>query len=155
MSIHGRLRRLVLGATLASIATLSVAGAAAAHECYNASRTEKADANAAGNSQAWMWASEVLVAFVIPGDIFGEAPLSPDELAEALAIIEAERAAGVAVYDLDRALLGRATAASGAFGKAQSSDGRGIDHATENLEQFDPLIGHLIGVFRQVRPAEG
>jgi hypothetical protein len=155
MSIHVRLRRLVLGATLASIATLSVAGAAAAHECYNASRTEKADANAAGNSQAWMWASEVLVAFVIPGDIFGEAPLSPDELAEALAIIEAERAAGVAVYDLDRALLGRATAASGAFGKAQSSDGRGIDHATENLEQFDPLIGHLIGVFRQVRPAEG
>ena len=150
MSINLRLRRVVLGATLASIATLSIAGAAAAHECYNASRSERADANAASKSAAWTWASEVLVAFVIP-EIVGDADgLTPDQLAEALAIIEAERAAGVDVYDLDRALLGRATAASGAFGKAQSSDDRGIDHATENLAQFDPLVGHLVGVYLSV-----
>lgn len=148
--MHFRFRRLVLGATLATFATLSLAGAAAAHECYNASRNAKADANAAGNSEAWMWASEVIVGFVIPGEIFGLPPLTPEQLEEALAIIEEERAAGVAVYDLDRALLGRATAASGAFGKPQSSDGRGIDHATLNLEQFDPLIGHLIGVYLAV-----
>jgi hypothetical protein len=150
MSFHARFRRLVLGATLASLATLSIAGAASAHECYNASRNAKADANAATNSQAWTWASEVLVTFVIPeivGDVDG---LTPEQLAEALSIIEEERAAGVAVYDLDRALLTRTTAASGAFGKAQSSDGRGIDHATENLEQFDPLIGHLIGIYMAV-----
>jgi hypothetical protein len=123
MSIHYRLRRLVLGATLASIATLTIAGAAAAHECYNASRTAKADANAATNSEAWMWASEVLVSFVIPGILGDPDGLTPGQLAEALAIIEEERAAGVAVYDLDRALLGRATAASGAFGKSQSRTG--------------------------------
>lgn len=150
MSFHARFRRLVLGVTLASLATLSVAGAAAAHECYNASRNAKADANAATKSQAWVWASEVLVTFVIP-EIVGDADgLTPDQLAEALAIIEEERAAGVAVYDLDRALLNSTTAASGAFGKAQSSDGRGIDHATENLAQFDPLVGHLIGVYMAV-----
>ena len=150
MSLHARFRRLVLGATLASLATLSIAGAAAAHECYNASRTARADANVAANSQAWMWASEVLVTFVIPEIVADPDGLTPEQLAEALAIIEAERAAGVGVYELDRALLTRATAASGAFGKAQSSDGRGIDHATENLEQFDPLIGHLIGVYMAV-----
>jgi hypothetical protein len=150
MSVHARFRRLVIGATLASLATLTVAGAAAAHECYNASRNARADANAATNSQAWMWASEVLVTFVIPEIVSDPDGLTPDQLAEALAIIEQQRAAGVDVYELDRALLGRATAASGAFGTAQSSDGRGIDHATENLEQFDPLIGHLIGVYMAV-----
>jgi hypothetical protein len=150
MSLHARFRRLVLGATLASLATLTAAGAAAAHECYNASRNARADANAATNSQAWMWASEVLVTFVIPEIVSDPDGLTPDQLAEALAIIEQQRAAGVDVYELDRALLGRATAASGAFGTAQSSDGRGIDHATENLEQFDPLIGHLIGVYMAV-----
>lgn len=150
MSFHARFRRLVLGATLASIATLSIAGAAAAHECYNASRNARADANAATKSEAWMWASEVLVTFVIPEIVADPDGLTPDQLAEALAIIEEERAAGVGVYELDRALLSRTTAASGAFGKAQSSDGRGIDHATANLEQFEPLIGHLIGVYMAV-----
>ncbi len=150
MSFHARFRRLVLGATLASLATLSIAGAAAAHECYNASRNARADANAATKSQGWMWASEVLVTFVIPEIVSDPDGLTPDQLADALAIIEAERAAGVDVYDLDRALLRNATAASGAAGKSQSSDGRGIDHATHNLEQFDPLIGHLIEVYMAV-----
>jgi len=150
MSVHARFRRLVLGATIASIATLSIAGAAAAHECYNASRSDRADANAATNSQAWTWASEVLVTFVIPEIVADPDGLTPDQLAEALAIIETERAAGVDVYELDRALLMRATAGAGAFGKSQSSDGRGIDHATENLEQFEPLIGHLVGVYMAV-----
>lgn len=150
MSFHARFRRLVLGATLATLATLTIAGAAAAHECYNASRNARADANAATKSQAWMWASEVLVTFVIPEIVADPDGLTPEQLAEALAIIEEERAAGVDVYELDRALLSRATAASGAFGKSQSSDGRGIDHATENLEQFEPLIGHLIGVYMAV-----
>jgi hypothetical protein len=150
--MHHRFRRLVLGATLATFATLSVAGVAAAHECYNASRSDKGDANAATNSNAWSWASEVILAFVIPTipQVNDPDGLTPAQLAEALAIVEEERAAGVAVYDLDRALLGRATAASGAFGKSQSSDGRGIDHATLNLSQFEPLIGHLIGIYQEV-----
>jgi hypothetical protein len=138
-----RFRRLVLGATLASIATLSIAGAAAAHECYNASRTAKADANVATRSAAWTWASEVVLRFVIP-DALGVA-----QLAEALAIVESERATN-AVYELDRALLMTATAASGAYGRPQSSDGRGIDHATANLDELEPLVGHLIGVFMAV-----
>lgn len=141
-----RLRRLVLGVTLATFATLSLAGVAAAHECYNASRTAKADANAAANSKSWMWASEVLVGFIVP-DILGEDPLTPDQLEDAMAIIEAERAAGVEVYALDRALKSNVTAASGAFGKPQSTDGRGIDHASLNVEQFVPLIEHLVGVY--------
>jgi hypothetical protein len=150
--MHHRLRRLVLGATLATFATLSVAGVAAAHECYNASRSDKGDANAATKSNAWTWASEVILAFVIPTipDVNDPDGLTPDQLAEALAIVEQERAAGVAVYELDRALLSRATAASGAYGKPQSSDGKGIDHATLNLEQFEPLIGHLIGIYMEV-----
>jgi hypothetical protein len=150
MGVHFRLRRLVVGATLASFATLSLAGVATAHECYNASRNAKADANAASKSAAWVWSSEILIRFVIP-EILGDADgLTEEQVAEALAIIEAERAAGVEVYALDRALLDRATAASGVLGKSQSSDGRGIDHATENLAQFEPLVGHLIGVYLAV-----
>lgn len=148
MSLQRRFRRLVLGATIASIATLSIAGAAAAHECYNASRSAKADANAATRSAAWTWASEVVLRFVIP-DILQAPPLDEAELAEALAIVEAERATNP-VYQLDRALLMTATAASGAYGKEQSSDGRGIDHATANLDELEPLVGHLIGVFMAV-----
>jgi hypothetical protein len=138
-----------VGATLASIATLSIAGAAAAHECYNASRTAKADANAATRSAAWTWASEVILRFVIP-DILGAEPLDETEVAEALAIVESQRAAGMAIYELDRALLMTATAASGVQGGPQSSDGRGIDHATSNLDELEPLVGHLIGVFLAV-----
>lgn len=148
--MHHRLRRLVLGATLATFATLSIAGVAAAHECYNASRSDKGDTNAATNSNAWTWASEVIVTFVIPEIVGDPDGLTPEQLAEALAIIEEERAAGVAVYALDGALLTRTTAASGVFGRSQSSDGRGIDHATENLDQFEPLIGHLIGIYMAV-----
>lgn len=143
-----RFRRLVLGATLASIATLSIAGAAAAHECYNASRSAKADANVATRSAAWIWASEIVLRFVIP-DILGADPLTAEQLAAALAIVEAERETNP-VYELDRALLTTATAASGAYGKPQSSDGRGIDHATANLEELDPLVGELIGIFMAV-----
>lgn len=151
MSTHHRLRRLVLGIALAGVATMSLAGVAGAHECYNASRSAKADANAANKSAAWIWTSEILLRFVIPFEILGDPDgLTEEELAEALAIVEAERAAGVEVYALDRAMLNTTTAASGAYGKPQSSDGRGIDHATLNLEQFDPLIGHLIGVYLTV-----
>ena len=149
MSLQHRFRRLVLGATLASLATLSIAGAAAAHECYNASRSAKADANAATRSAAWTWASEVILRFVIP-DILQEEPLDETEVAEALAIVESQRQAGITVYELDRALLMSATAASGAYDKPQSSDGRGIDHATHNLAELDPLVGHLIGIFMTV-----
>ena len=151
MSTHHRFRRLVLGIALAGVATMSLAGVAAAHECYNASRSANADANAANKSAAWIWTSEILLRFVIPFEILGDPDgLTEEELAEALAIVEAERAAGVEVYALDRAILNTTTAANGAFGKPQSSDGRGIDHATLNLEQFDPLVGHLIGVYLAV-----
>ena len=149
MSLQHRFRRLVLGATLASLATLSIAGAAAAHECYNASRSAKADANAATRSAAWTWASEVILRFVIPGEM-GMKPLDDAEMAEALAIVESQRQAGMAVYELDRALLMSATAASGAYDKPQSSDGRGIDHATNNLAELEPLVGHLVGIFMAV-----
>lgn len=144
-----QVRRLMLGVTLATIATMSIAGVAAAHECYNASRNAKADANAA-NSNGWDWASEVILAFVLPEIVGDEDGLTPEQLEEALGIVEAERAAGVPVYALDRALLSHATAASGSYGTAQSSNGKGIDHATLNLELFAPLIGHLSGIYAQV-----
>lgn len=148
MSLQHRFRRLVLGATLASLATLSIAGVAAAHECYNASRSAKADANAATRSAAWTWASEVVLRFVIP-DILGIDPLTDEQLAAALAIVDGERATNP-VYELDRALLMTATAGSGVYGGPQSSDGRGIDHATANLDELEPLVGHLIGIFMAV-----
>ena len=90
----------------------------------------------------------MILRFVIP-DILQTEPLDEAEIAEALAIVESERATNP-VYELDRALLSRATAASGAYGKPQSSDGRGIDHATANLDELEPLVGHLIGVFLTV-----
>jgi hypothetical protein len=148
MAIKILLRRLLLSATLASIAAMSVVGVAAAHECYNASRNATAEANAA-DSNAWTWASEILLRFVIPEFVGDPDGLTDQELAAALAIVEAERAAGVEVYALDQAILNRTTAAGGhgVAGTERLADGRGIDHATANLERLEPLVGHLIGVY--------
>lgn len=150
MGLQHRFRRVLLGATLASIATLGVAGAAAAHECYNASRSSTGDTQAASKSAAWTWASEVIVRYVIPGILGDSDGLTAAELDEALAIIEAERDAGVVVYELDRALLSPTTAASGAYDTPLSSDGLGIDHATNNLDEFEPLVWRLIDVYLSV-----
>jgi hypothetical protein len=146
-----------------------VSGVTAAHECYSEtqgghSRKGDPDHEAAkrvtlGYGRGKCREQErglglVLgdpASFRVPFEILSDPDgLTEEQLAEALAIVEAERAAGVEVYALDRALLTATTAASGAYGTPQSSDGRGIDHATLNLEQFDPLVGHLIGIYLSV-----
>lgn len=153
MDHHHRMRRLIASVVVASVATLSIAGAAAAHECFNDSRTARADANAA-RSNGWTWASEILLRFVIPGILADPAGLSEEQLSAALSIVEAERASGVAVYQFDRAMLEHATAmgGKGAYGGPKSDDGHAIEHATVDEAEFGPLVGHLIGVYMTVKP---
>lgn len=150
MSSIGWTRRALLSLTLASMAMLAVAGAVSAHECFNDSRTSNADTNAA-NSNGWSWASEVLLQFVIPTEIFGAAPLTDEQLAAAMEIVTAQKESGNfdAVYALDRALLSNSTAmqGQGAYGTAKSDDGRAIEHATADQAEFGPLVNQLIPIY--------
>jgi len=144
-----RFRRVIASVAVASIATVAIAGTTFAHECFNDSRTATADANAA-NGNGWNWASETLLQFVIPIEIFHAAPLTDEQLADALAIVEAEKASGQfdAIYALDRALLAHTVAMQGSgVDTAKFDDDRAIEHATADQDEFGPLVEHLIPIY--------
>ena len=148
-----RIRR-AAGASLLAVAALTLtAGTALGHECMNESRSAKGDAKAA-ESGAWTLASNVILQFIIP-DALGIDPLTPEQLAEAQAIVAEERASGdfAAIYAEDRAILIRATAMIGNTRDGftdKSDDERAIDHATADLAELDALVGHLIGIYMAV-----
>jgi hypothetical protein len=76
----------------AAIITGSGATAALAHECFNDSRSATGDARAAAG-QGWTLASDIILMFAIPEEL-ELAPLTPEQLADAQAIIaEGRRAA--------------------------------------------------------------
>lgn len=148
-----RIRR-AAGASLLAVAALTLtAGTALGHECMNESRSAKGDAKAA-ESGAWTFASNVMLQFIIP-DALGLDPLTPEQLAEAQAIVAGQKASGGfdAVYAEDRAILLRATAAFGTIKDGftdKSDDERAIDHATADLAELDALLGHLVGIYMAV-----
>ncbi|MGH2445590.1 MAG: hypothetical protein ACRDGD_06070 [Candidatus Limnocylindria bacterium] len=149
---HRLIRRLLASLMLASIATFAIAGATFAHECFNDSRNANADANAA-NGNGWDWSSEILLQFVIPGDIFGTAPLTDEQLAEAMVTVNAQKASGDfdEIYALDRAMLVHSTAMQGKGVKpAKGDDDHAIEHATADTAEFGPLINQLVPIYMAV-----
>jgi hypothetical protein len=145
-----RIRR-AAGASLLAVAALTLtAGTALGHECMNESRSAKGDARAA-ESGAWTFASNVALEFILP-EVLGVDPLTPEQLAEAQAIVAAEKASGDFddVYAEDRAILTRSTAMNGNSRDGftpKSDDERAIDHVTADLAELDALLGHLVEIY--------
>jgi hypothetical protein len=142
-------------ATLALSATIVVGSglAAMAHECSNASRNARGDAKAAAGN-GWTLTSDIILMFAIPEEE-GLDPLTEDELAEAHAIIAAEKSSGDfdELYAVDRAVLDHATAMNGnsrnAYGP-KSDDEHAIEHIFADFGEVVPLYAHLLGIYEAV-----
>ncbi len=143
-------------AAMLSIGALGLtAGAAFAHECVNESRSAKGDAKAAAGN-GWTLTSDFVLAFILPG-MTGTTPLTDAQLAQAQAIVAAEKASGLydAIYAEDRAILDHTTAMNGNIRDghtAKSSDNRAIDHVTADFAEVGPLLQRLEGIYFSVRP---
>lgn len=143
------IRRATLSFVVASVATLSLAGAASAHECFNDSRSARGNEQAAAGN-GWSYTSEFVLAFVIP-DILGAPPLTDEQYAEALTIVAAEKASGdfAGIYAQDVVILDHATAmgGKGVHGSSKSDDGHAIEHITADFSEVDALLNHLVGIY--------
>ena len=141
-------------AAMLSVGVLALtAGAAFAHECVNESRSAKGDAKAAAGN-GWTLTSDVVLMFILPGQL-GLDPLTPAQLADAQAIVAAEKASGdyAAIYAEDRAILDHSTAMNGNSRDghtAKSSDDHAIDHVTADFAEVGPLLDRLIGIYLSV-----
>jgi len=151
-SITRGLATLVLSA---AIVTGSGAAAALAHECFNDSRSATGDARAAAG-QGWTLASDIILMFAIPEDEeLGLDPLTPEQLAEAQAIIAEEKASGDfdEIYAADRAVLDHATAMNGRIRDGYTSasdDEHAIEHIFADFDEVGPLFEHLVGIYLTV-----
>ena len=142
-----------VAAAMLSVGALALtAGATLAHECVNESRNARGDAKAAAGN-GWTLTSDVVFMFILPDQI-GTA-LTPAQLAEAQALVAAEKASGLydAIYAEDRAILDHATAMNGNSRDghtAKSSDNRAIDHVTADFGEVGPLLGRLTAIYLSV-----
>jgi hypothetical protein len=142
-------------ATLALAAMLVVGSglAALAHECSNVSRSARGDARAAAGN-GWTLASDIILMFAIPEEL-GLEPLTEEQLAEAQAIVAAEKASGDfdELYAADRAVLDHATAMNGRIRDGYvpaSDDEHAIEHVFANFAEVGPLFEHLVGIYLTV-----
>lgn len=121
---------------LAGLLAMSVAGTAAAHECYVANRSDQGNTQAGSNSKAWLSLATLDSAF----DFIAEAVVGPDLDADqkAWAVAQA-RAAGIP--NTITIFVGNHTIAGGTPAQARGTfDQKGIDY----LEGAFPV---LVGIY--------
>ena len=125
------------GAALAlSAAIVTASGAGAfAHDCFNASRSAKGDAQAGTYSQAWV---QINVADLIAEDVANDVYSAEDGQCILAAYTEAGGRLSASIH------VKGATGQDGLIGlnnphPEKASDGRGIDHFFES--QFGIIIG--------------
>lgn len=109
-----------LGAAIAMTAAIGLATAttAAAHQCFNASRSDQGNLKAGSNSQAWF---TLVVSDAIAGDVEGGF-LTPEQGA---CITAAYAATGAPSSFTIKVIAGK----DGVVGGPNNADGHGIDHA--------------------------
>lgn len=139
-------------ATVALSAMIVVASGltALAHECFNESRSAKGDAKAAAGN-GWTLASDIVLMFAIPEEL-GLDPLTEEQLAEAQAIVAAEKESGSfdELYAADRAVLDHSTAMNGSIRDGygpKSDDEHAIEHIFADFAEVGPLFDHLVGIY--------
>lgn len=114
-----------LGASIAMTAALGLATAttAAAHECFNASRSDQGNAKAGANSKTWF---TLVVADLIAGDV--QSGLLTQEQGDC--VLGAYRASGAPASFTLKVVGGKdGLLAGGVTNPEILSDGHGIDHA--------------------------
>ncbi|MFC7489409.1 MULTISPECIES: hypothetical protein [unclassified Knoellia] len=107
------------GAAIAMTAAIGLATAttAAAHECYNASRSDKGNTQAGANSNAWF---TLVVADAIGGDV-ADGVLTPEQ---GECVLAAYEASGAPSSFTIKTVAGK----DGVVGGPNNADGHGIDH---------------------------
>jgi hypothetical protein len=127
------MRKFLATASIAGLALLVTATPALAHECYNASRSQKGNEQIAAHSKAFVPFSAVAMGFFTDPEGLG---LCEDGAAFLLGEIEASD------FDTSVVVSIKALQASGAAKNASQTlvDGKGIDHLGAN-----PELGALIG----------
>ena len=116
--------RKLLAAPVIAFGVIAMTGSAAfAHECYNASRSAKGNEGAA-KSRAWatIGLADLYVDAVEHSEEFGLPAADESDVPAMVADAAARGVPGSFLIHLP------STAASGVYGSAQSSDGKGIDH---------------------------
>ena len=128
-----RKRSVVAAAGVATALALALGTPASAFECFNASRSAKGNAAAAG-SEALISAEEFLS---------GVVGLCPDGVDHVISGLQAQD------FDTSFLINGHTVMASGLEGKHEDKlhDGSGIDHLSEDfIAAADALIGEAFGL---------
>ncbi|MFW5470971.1 hypothetical protein ACOCJ4_13095 [Knoellia sp. CPCC 206435] len=115
--MHRSASRLGKSVALTAVLGLATATGAAAHECFNASRSEQGNMKAGANSNAWF---TLLVSEAIGGDV-ADGVLTPQQGECVLAEYEASGAPSSFTI---KTRAGR----DGVVGGPNDADGHGIDH---------------------------
>ncbi|HKY75751.1 MAG TPA: hypothetical protein VJS45_06410 [Acidimicrobiia bacterium] len=117
------MRKLLVAPVIAFGAVALTGSTAFAHECYNASRSAKGN-EGASNSRAWATISlaDLYADAVENSEEFKLPPADESDIAAMVADAAARGVPGSFLIHLP------STAASGVYGSAKSSDGKGIDH---------------------------
>jgi hypothetical protein len=132
-----------MAVTGAAAVVLLVAGPAAAHECYNASRSDTGNQQIAAHSPAFNTFDETALGFFEAPDGLGLCPAGAQYLLDQIHIAAAQPGSGI---DLNWVISNRTVQAGGldnspsARAQANLANGTGIDHLGEN-----PEIGAVIG----------
>jgi hypothetical protein len=136
-------RKLPIPVIGALAAFVLAAGPAAAHECYNASRSDTGNQQIAAHSPAYNTFDETAMGFFTAPDGLGLCPAGAQYLLDQVHAAAAEPGSGI---DLNWVVSNRSVQASGidhspnARAQENLSNGTGIDHLAEN-----PEIGAVIG----------
>ena len=141
------LRKLSLSATGALAVVLLIAGPAAAHECYNASRSANGNQQIAAHSPSFNTFDESAYGFFSSPDGLGLCPAGAQYLLDQVHAAAAQPGSGI---DLTWVISNRTVQAGGldhspsARAAANLTNGTGIDHLGENAA-LGAVIGANIG----------
>jgi len=118
------LRKLVAATALAGVLLVPTAGAAFAHECVIASRSDQGDAMAASHAKTWGTLTLTdIFGFILP-DALQQPSLSPSQLEWAIATAEAQGIPYSFTTRTDKT-IGEGSA------NPNLADGRGLDHLVD------------------------
>jgi hypothetical protein len=137
------LRKFPMAVMGAMAAVLLVAGPAAAHECYNASRSDTGNQQLAAHSPSYSTFDETAFGFFTAPDGLGLCPAGAQYLLDQVHVAAAQPDSGI---DLNWVISNRTVQAGGidhspsARAQANLTDGKGIDHLAENA-----ALGAIIG----------
>ena len=131
------LRKVALSVTGAVAALILVAGPAAAHECYNASRSTTGNQQIAAHSPSYSTFDETVLGFATSSEGLGLCPAGAQYLLDQLHAAAGQPGSGI---DLNWVVSNRTVQAGGLENTSSPSaqqnlsNGKGVDHLGENPE---------------------